>query len=113
MSRRTHPPWFRRWLWTVAATVLVLNLFDGAVTLALIHTGLATEANPLMDELLGRGDLHFMGFKIALVSLSVLLLWRLRSRRVAVAALYAAAGAYGLLALYHVRSLDALARFVR
>jgi hypothetical protein len=54
-----------------------------------------------------------MGFKIALVSLSVLLLWRLRSRRVAVAALYAAAGAYGLLTLYHVRSLDALARFVR
>lgn len=119
MARRVHQivapmkasfisPWLKR----IAATVLVLNVFDGIVTLALIHTGLATEANPLMDELLGHGPVQFMFFKSALVSLSVLLLWRLRQQRIACLALYAAAATYGLLAIYHVRSLNALARFI-
>lgn len=101
-------PWLKR----IAATILVLNLFDGIVTLALIHTGLATEANPLMDELLGHSALHFMFFKTALVSLSVLLLWRLRRIRIACVAMYGAAAAYGLLALYHLKSLNVLARFI-
>lgn len=101
-------PWLKR----IAAAILVLNLFDGIVTLALIHTGLATEANPLMDELLGHSAVHFMFFKTSLVSLSVLLLWRLRRRRVACVAMYAAAATYGLLALYHVKSLNVLARYL-
>lgn len=101
-----------RWLWRVAAAILILNLFDGIVTLALVETGLATEANPLMDTLLGHGAVSFMAFKIALVSLSVLLLWRLQRLRVAFVALHAAAAGYAVLALYHLRSIDALARFV-
>lgn len=101
-----------RWLWRIAAAILVLNLFDGIVTLALVQTGLATEANPLMQTLLGHGAVSFMAFKIALVSLSVLLLWRLRRVRTAFVAMHGGAAAYAVLALYHLRSIDALARFV-
>lgn len=101
-------PWLKR----IAALILVLNLFDGIITLALIHTGLATEANPLMDELLGHGAVSFMFFKTALVSLSVLLLWRLRNLRVAAFSLYAGGATYALLALYHVKSIDVLARWI-
>lgn len=107
-----YPETISPWIYRIAAVVLLLNLFDGIVTLALIQTGLATEANPLMDELLGLGALHFMIAKITLVSLSVLLLWRLRRLRFAVVALYGAAAAYGLLALYHVKSINVLARFI-
>ncbi len=102
----------RVWLFRIAVTVLVLNLLDGIITLALVKGGLAAEANPLMDELLGRGAVHFMFFKIALVSLSVLLLWRLQRLRVACFAMYGALATYGLIAIYHVQSIDILARFI-
>ena len=100
------------WLFRVAVAILILNLIDGVLTLALIQSGLATEANPMMAELLGHGAVHFMLFKISLVSLSVLLLWRLQRQRVAVLALYAAAGVYGLLAVYHLQSINMLAQYL-
>lgn len=103
----------RAWLWRIAAAILILNLFDGAMTIAIVQTGLASEANPLMGELIGRGAVPFMFFKTALVSLSVLLLWRLRRLRSACLAMYAGGATYALVAVYHLRSLDLLAHFSR
>ncbi len=101
-----------RLLFRLAVAVLLLNLLDGVLTLALVSSGLATEANPLMAQALGQSAFHFMAFKISLVSLSVLLCWRLRERRIACLAIYAAAATYGLLGIYHIKSIDLLARFI-
>lgn len=85
-----------------AGLVLVLNLLDAMWTLTYLEVGVADEANPLMARALHHGPVGFMLVKLALVSLSVLLLWRLRDRRSAVLALYSGAMAYAAIVAYHV-----------
>lgn len=92
----------------VAAAVLVLNLADAVFTLVYLQAGVASEANPLMESALGRGPLGFMVVKLALVSLGVLLLIRLRARPAATAALVAAAAAYACLFVYHLSGVPTL-----
>ncbi len=92
----------------VAAAVLVLNLADAVFTLLYLHAGLAAEANPLMDRALGGGAVGFMIVKLALVSLGVLLLFRLRQRRSASIALCGTAAAYSSLFLYHLTAVPSL-----
>jgi len=55
-----------------------------------------------MGAALTHGPVGFMVAKLALVSLSVLLLWRLRHRRAAGLALYSGAMTYALIVAYHV-----------
>jgi hypothetical protein len=101
-----------RGLWW-AAVILILNLIDGVLTIALVHGGLATEANPLMEmPLMSWGPTGFMVIKLSLVSLGVALLWRYRQRRTAMFALGSLAAVYCVLALYHVRSVNVLARYL-
>jgi hypothetical protein len=97
----------------VAAAVLVLNLADALFTLIYIHAGLATEANPIMDQALTHGPVGFMAFKLALVSLGVLLLFRLRQRRAASVALCASAVAYGSLLVFHLSAVPELVALAR
>jgi len=92
----------------VAAAVLVLNLADALFTLIYIHTGLASEANPLMDAALGGGAVSFMMVKLTLVSLGVLLLFRLRRQRSASIALIGTAVAYSSVFLYHLTEVPSL-----
>jgi hypothetical protein len=92
----------------VAAAVLVLNLADALFTLIYVELGLAVEGNPLMSQPLGDGPLRFMLVKLALVSLGVLLLFRLRQRRAAAIALVASAVAYSSLFVYHLSAVPAL-----
>ena len=92
----------------MAAGILVLNLIDGIVTLAVVHLGAAEEANPLMALSLSWGSLEFMLIKLALVSAGVTLLWRLRQHRYAQVALTSLAAVYGLVFLYHFRSMHVL-----
>lgn len=82
--------------------MIVLNLLDAVWTLCFVEAGVADEANPLMSSALGHGPVGFMVFKLALVSLSVLLLWRLRHRKSATIALFSGAAAYGLVVCYHL-----------
>ncbi|HUQ02612.1 MAG TPA: DUF5658 family protein [Kofleriaceae bacterium] len=82
--------------------MIVLNLLDAIWTLFFLEAGVADEANPIMSSALGHGPVGFMVFKLALVSLSVLLLWRLRERRSATVALFSGAGAYALVVCYHL-----------
>ncbi len=103
----------RNWVLMTAAMIVVLNVIDGILTLGVVYAGAATEANPLMSHsLTSWGAVWFMVIKCALVSLGVLLLWRLRERRFAVGAIAGLGLVYLLLAAYHVNSLDAIARFV-
>lgn len=108
LARAARP----RVVFALAASLLVFNLVDALCTLGVVHVGAATEANPLMDLLLRGGPLTFMVGKLALVSLGVALLWRLRQHRAAVAGLAAATTIYALLCIYHIRSVHAVAGYL-
>ena len=95
-----------------AAVVLILNLADAVFTLMYVGSGLAVEANPLMDQAFGGGPMLFMVVKLALVSGGVLLLWRLRQRRTAVVAIAATALAYGFVCFYHLSEAHRLVAVV-
>jgi hypothetical protein len=91
-----------------AAAVIVLNLADAVFTLLYVHTGMAREGNPFMASALGGGSVTFMITKLALVSLGVLLLVRLRPRPAASAGLVGSAIAYASLFLYHLSAVPEL-----
>jgi hypothetical protein len=60
--------------------LLVLNLFDAVCTYIWVVMGYANEANPLMDYVLSISPTGFVLYKIIIVNLGVLLLWRLRRK---------------------------------
>jgi Domain of unknown function (DUF5658) len=92
----------RRIVETAAFALVVLNLLDAVFTLVWIKSGVASEGNPFMDRAMAHGPVGFMVIKLALVSLSVLLLWRLRHRRAAATALVATAIAYASILCLHL-----------
>ena len=91
-----------------AAAIIVINLLDAAFTLIWTLSGLATEANPLMDMQLAYGPMRFMITKLTLVSLGLLLLWRLRSVPLARFAILGSAAAYVVLLSYHLNEVPQL-----
>jgi hypothetical protein len=95
-----------------AGVVIVLNLLDAMFTIVYLQTGLATEANPLMDGVMSASPVLFMAAKLALVSLGVHLLWRFRNHRSARFGLFATSAAYTMLIGYHLSAVDQLARVV-
>jgi len=97
-----------RWLQPLLIITLLLNLMDATLTLFAVRAELAVEANPLMDELLGHGPVLFMVGKLVMVSLGVLLLWRLRHTMMATVGLLAAFVAYTLTCLWHLHGLGYL-----
>ena len=96
------------WLHVMAAAIVVLNLVDAVMTLAVVHAGAATEANPLMAASLSAGSVWFMLTKLGLVSMGVLLLWRLRESIYAAMAITSLTGVYTLIFFYHFKSMSAL-----
>ncbi len=91
-----------------ATAIVVINLLDAALTLIWTLSGLAIEANPLMDAELAAGPVRFMVTKLALVSLGLLLLWRLRRVPLARVAIMGSACAYILLLTYHLNEVPQL-----
>ncbi len=96
-----------------AGAILILNLLDAIFTLAYTGSGLAAEGNPLMDRALAYSPVSFMVVKLSLVSLGVLLLWRLRARRAAGFALIGSAVAYSSLLVYHLSAAHQLVALAR
>jgi hypothetical protein len=92
-----------RWLRGLVAVTLVLNLADAILTIVWIGTGLAREANPLMETLIVQHPVVFAGAKLGLVGLGSLLLWRHRTRPLAVVAMFVAFLVYYFVLLWHVR----------
>ncbi len=103
-------PWTRASLVLrlAAATILIINLLDAAFTLFWTLSGLAVEANPLMEHALADSPVRFMVIKLSLVSLGLLLLWRLRWRRLARVAIVGSALAYAALLTYHLNAMHEL-----
>jgi hypothetical protein len=87
---------------TALRLVVLLNLFDAFATLLWLHLGHAAEGNPVMAGALEGGIGPFLLSKIGLVSLSVVLLWRLRERVAARAAFVPLAALYAFVGGHHL-----------
>lgn len=79
-----------KWLEGVIAALFILSVLDGVMTLIWVFTGVARESNPFMDYLIWLHPAAFMVVKIALVALGALLLYRLRTNRLAVIGIFVA-----------------------
>ena len=95
-----------RWLLGIVKVVLALNLIDAILTLAWVNAGLAREANPLLAEIVRDHPVRFAVVKLGLVAGGSLLLWRYRSRPLAVVGIFAVFLVYYLLLLYHIGYLS-------
>ena len=95
-----------RWLKGIVATVIVLNLLDGILTMVWVLSERATEANPFMAPLIEAHPVLFIVVKMALVFLGTYLLWRLRKRALAVVAIFVAFLAYYAILLLHLRAMN-------
>ena len=91
-----------RWLHGIVKALIVFNGIDAVFTLFWVRAGLAREANALLRTLVNEHAVAFVAAKLALFSLSSLLLWRLRHRHAAVIALFVAFVAYYLVLLHHL-----------
>ena len=94
-------------VYLLLAATLVLNLLDAVFTLFAVRAGIAVETNPLMVELLTRGPMSFMLGKVVMVSLGILVLWRLRTLKMALVGTFAAFITYSLICVWHIHGLTA------
>jgi uncharacterized membrane protein len=99
-----------RWLKGIVKWLLVLNLCDAVFTLIWVRSGLAIEANTLLDELVNDHAVIFVATKLGLVSMGSWVLWQRRDRPLAVIAIFIAFVIYYLLLLYHVQYASGLIR---
>ena len=82
--------------------VVGLNAFDAIATITWITQGLATEANPLMAQLIEYSPIYFLLIKIGIGTVGCYYLWRCRTFSLAVYASKFLLIAYTLLAGYHM-----------
>jgi len=99
------PPSRTGFVFYLIASALILNLFDAVFTMLHVTSGNATEANPLMAGVLANSPVLFVATKIGLVSLGLLLLWRLRYRATAVAGVVVTLATYVCINAYHIHGL--------
>lgn len=90
------------WLEGVVKAVIVMNLIDAVMTLWWVRSGFATEANPFIEQIVTEHGLLFVVSKITLVFLGTTLLWRYRTRPLAVLGIFAAFMVYYGLLLVHL-----------
>jgi hypothetical protein len=90
-----------------AIGIVLLNLIDGALTLFWVNSGVASEANPLMAEVV-QSPLTFMATKLALVSLGMFLLFRIKRPRVTALAVTGCLAAYTWVFLQHLQEIPYL-----
>ncbi len=88
----------------LVALALILNLFDAIFTMLHVSSGSAYEANPLMAGVLANSPVLFVATKLALVSLGLMLLWRLRTRASAVAGMVVTFATYVAINAYHIHA---------
>ncbi len=80
----------------------LLNVADLALTRYAMWLGFATESNGIMDYFLRAGTLPALLFKVGIVSLGALLLWRLRVYVAATVAAALLAGVFAAVVAYQV-----------
>ena len=96
MSRAADRPLAARLAW-----IALMNVADSFFTLVHLQGG-GRELNPFADLLLGTGRRGFVVAKCALISLALVVLCVHKNFALARVGLWAAAGCYTLLVLYHL-----------
>ena len=85
-----------------------LNLLDAVLTIIWVRNGVATEGNQLMARLLDSGDFTFLTAKIAIGTITALVLLRWGNRRLAKYGLTVALAVYiSLMGIHVVTGLTA------
>lgn len=97
---------YRREIGLLSILLLTLSCFDAFMTLRLLQMG-AIELNPVMDSLIQGNIRGFVGFKVALTALSLLLFVRYSNFKIAggvrvVTILRGAVVCYACLAVYEL-----------
>ena len=100
------PALTQRLLLGLVITITLLNLVDAVLTMFWVANQQATEANPLMAEVLRRHPALFVLTKSALVGLGTYLLWRLRRYGLAVVGLFIAFMTYYYVLIFHLKAMD-------
>jgi hypothetical protein len=98
---RIGEPKHFRWLKGLVASVIVLNVIDGILTIVWILTGGAIESNPLMNYLIQLHPVLFIITKMTVVSLGILFLWHFRQKALAVIGISIAFICYYAVTVYH------------
>src|SRR5688572_16808674 len=94
----------------MAPTLLLftLNLLDAILTIVWVRSGVATEGNQLMAQLLDIGNGPFLGVKIGIGAIAAFVLYRWGSRPLAKYGLTVALAVYlGLMAIHFFTGLSA------
>jgi len=104
-SRIGTPEQFR-WLLGIVKVILALNLLDAMFTLVWVNAGLAREANPLLAGIVQDHPVVFTIVKLGLVAGGSFLLWRYRTRPLAVVGIFTVFLVYYLILLYHIGYLS-------
>jgi hypothetical protein len=89
----------------ILATIFILNSIDALMTIVWVSTGVAHEANPVMETVIMIGPGVFFTTKLALVGLGSILIWRLRHRGIAVVSALVALVAYLAVAGWHLYNI--------
>ncbi len=97
---------------TLLVSTWLLNLMDALLTLGVVTSGLAVEANPVMAAALECGPHVFVVAKLALVSAGTLVIWRLRQNRFALVGALVVFAAYVAVSLVHIQSVKELMRML-
>lgn len=88
--------------------LFALNLLDALLTIIWVRSGVATESNQLMAELLDIGNAPFLVVKIAIGAVAAIVLYRWGSRPVARYGLAVALAVYiGLMGIHVFTGLSA------
>lgn len=83
----------------------LLNLADLLLTRHALWRGIAIETNWLMSYFFRQGIVPAVAFKVGIVTVGVLALWRLRAHREALFAAVTITGALALVVTYQITSL--------
>jgi hypothetical protein len=86
----------------------VLNIADLLLTRRAMWLGFATESNAVMDRLFRSGTLSTVVFKVGIVTVGSVLLWRLRRRREALLAALALTAFFAAVVAYEALWLMSL-----
>jgi hypothetical protein len=80
----------------------LLNVADLALTRYGMWLGFATESNGIMDFFLRAGTVPALAFKVGIVTVGALFLWRLRVYRISTVAAALVAGVFAAVVAYQV-----------
>ena len=101
-----------KWLYGIIEAIIILNLLDAVLTMFWVCTGLAQEANPLLQPIAHNHALLFIIVKIALGSLGTWLLWQYRHRALAIIGTFFVFIVYYAVFLHHLRFASFLDRLI-